>query len=768
MSEREISERLIEAARDCRICHSCFLAPAERRLGFRDEPTGQNRTMGLFREPQEGSQLFADQLVSVEIHHAGIDPFNAGDGERCDAQTKRARSRLYDHISTIAEDLFVVQQRVFLFMILITGRKYRIIRWDRAGTVVTPSVDYYEQPAAFCEIISRFSQLSDTALGFDASATRIFPHDIDSLRMDVAALADTSDIDHSERELKDGDPGNSFTFAYVRSLFRASLSSDWPRFKLCVPDGDQAREYLVGKPTFCDTELFGRGTRGYVALDRKTNRFVWLKDAWRASHRIAEREGDVLARLNDARVKNVPTLLCHGDIDDQVTITADWWERKYALSPALSPSPSSSLSPPSPTLIGSQTSSSKKRKRVDESPPVSEHGEVIPKRTAHTDGPLRQHRHYRIAVVEVCMPLKNFQYGQQLVTVVLDCMKAHHQAATRQKTRILHRDISTGNILIYPRVVRLEGRANPWMMWTGMLTDWELSKPIDAQEASSRATQMGRMGTYQFMSVNLLKHLTKPVEISDELESFFHVLLHHSVRYLRSNCESTSGFIQNYFERYSSSGEFTCGQKSITLEHTGVLRNQQPYGPLVFFSPMDDILATMLKCFHAHYKVLNYEARKAAPPSPPPTLPTSGAPDNDSEEDDDDLVPPFPLVSIGYPHGDITIYGDTPLDDVPTTKEFQRAKRITRHKFLLEYLAKMRLDSRWWIGDRIPSPSATSADELPVSTSPSRTVPTSTSTSNKRRRLASPGCVVSIPARLHETTRRARATPRTLPARRRS
>ena len=138
--------------------------------------------MYLFHGPQEGTQSLVDQLVSVEIPRAGVDPFDAMDGKPRGSYTKRAQARLYDQISTTADLLFAVQQRVFLFMILIIGRKFRVIRWDRAGTIVTPSVDYFEQPVMFCEILSRLSQLDNHALGFDPSATRIFPCDVDFLR----------------------------------------------------------------------------------------------------------------------------------------------------------------------------------------------------------------------------------------------------------------------------------------------------------------------------------------------------------------------------------------------------------------------------------------------------------------------------------------------------------------------------------------------------------------------------------------------------------
>ncbi len=39
-----------------------------------------------------------------------------------------------------------------------------------------------------------------------------------------------------------------------------------------------------------------------------------------------------------------------------------------------------------------------------------------------SDSPLRRHKHYRLVVEEVALPLSEFQFGRQLVSVVKDCV----------------------------------------------------------------------------------------------------------------------------------------------------------------------------------------------------------------------------------------------------------------------------------------------------------------------------------------------------------
>ncbi|TBU26657.1 hypothetical protein BD311DRAFT_601956, partial [Dichomitus squalens] len=97
---------------------------------------------------------------------------------------------------------------------------------------------------------------------------------------------------------------------------------------------------------------------------------------------------------------------------------------------------------------------------------------------------------------------------------------------------ILHRDVSGGNILILPRICGDDNGS--YIAWCGVLADWEMSKPLD--NVSGEARQPERTGTWQFLSVAMLSR-SKEVEICDELESFFYVILYYAVRYLRSNID---------------------------------------------------------------------------------------------------------------------------------------------------------------------------------------------------------------------------------------
>ncbi|KAI0368967.1 hypothetical protein BV20DRAFT_1113866 [Pilatotrama ljubarskyi] len=320
----------------------------------------------------------------------------------------------------------------------------------------------------------------------------------------------------AKKKLSEGD--------HARELFAESLVADWPWWKLTVGADKERREYLVGKPTFIAPGVVGRGTRGYVALDltNEEHPFVYLKDCWRLWHPRSEQEGAILAYLNEKGVVYIPTGLVHGDVDEQRTLSQDIWVR------------------------------------IHES----------------ADGcPLKTHVHYRLVVKEVGLPLKRFRTGKELVGVFLDCLMAHEDAY--EKAKVMHRDISVGNIIMVPKIVDGE------TIYQGFLTDWELSKRLD--QYGLEPSHPDRTGTWQFMSVNALDHPGKQMELADEFESMFHAMLWCAIRYLPHNCSNVGEFMNSYFDEGVTLDHmvYMCGEaksKAITIGELTIIGRV----PLVF------------------------------------------------------------------------------------------------------------------------------------------------------------------------------------------
>ncbi|RPD52553.1 hypothetical protein L226DRAFT_496191 [Lentinus tigrinus ALCF2SS1-7] len=699
--------------------------------------------------PIDNKPHWTDQLMPVEFKawKSGSncqDPFFDDVTVRGGVTVRKTtqRTKNFGQIISYAELVFFAQHREAVFMPIIVGRICRFLRWDHSGAVVTEAIDYYEDWEFFCDVLWRISQCSDEQLGIDPTAIRLSDSDEEFKAMDLAAAPNPDDIAHAEGPL-DAPPKAPYTFKYVRDMFRESLAKEWPRYKLEVPDGETMKYFLVCKPVFCAEHLLGRGTRGYVALDCQTGRFVWLKDAWRAYYLLLEKEGDVLAKLNKAKVPNVPTVVCHGDIQDQTTLTSLVWELK---NPPPSPTASGPSQQADPTRPSSSSTSSAKRKRIDE----DDSGVDIPSLKGldgadtpfREDCPLRIHKHYRLVVEEVAMPLRDVKTGEQLVFIILQCIFAHHKAATDTESPILHRDVSGGNILIYPEVLHDEA-SNVWsVQWSGLLADWEMSKPIaDKPVGKVQGRQPERTGTWQYMSVALLSR-GKSIEICDELESFLYVLIYHAARYLKSNVSdiTVADYLDAFFDQYSRAddGRLICGATKRTAIETGRLMIDRDEAlELKFDGPMDNLIKKLLSWFKSHRTVTLYkqpleqgkgqqQAQARAQMPPPPRPPPDGTLKRRLNFSDDMNLPGQEPDSM---------FDNTEDDFEPSKKDWRDWKNVTTH-FPIVRLLESYLDPELFtwpkddkVGDRIPA----NYVGPPLLSGPGETK--TTGSSNKRVRL---------------------------------
>ncbi|RPD57731.1 hypothetical protein L227DRAFT_222441 [Lentinus tigrinus ALCF2SS1-6] len=401
-------------------------------------------------------------------------------------------------IMSYASTIFQSQHRKHQFSVVLLGDMARIIRWDRSGVVATEKFNYREEPSKLGRFFWRLCHMSAVQRGHDKTVEEVYTDSIEYKNI-MLPRAQTPIVDEATGiELGQ----------HARLLFAESLRTAKMCYKINMHDGQCERSFLVGAPHFLSPELAGRGTRGYVAIDCSDPKgpFVYLKDAWRVEHEDIEPEGNVLKYLNDGKkVEGVPTLVCHGDIKDrmgdQVTDSQEVWKT------------------------------------------------VHPDRQ---DCPLKTHRHYRIVVKEVGLSMSRFRNAAELVFLIATCIKAHGLAYDKG---IIHRDVSAGNVLIHIQEKIVDGRLVQTR--TGMLTDWELSK---RRNSPGTARQPDRTGTWQFMSAYILSHPDIAIQLPDELEAFFHVLLFYAIRFLPHNCTDVGQFIRDYFNGFQQNGgDFFCG-----------------------------------------------------------------------------------------------------------------------------------------------------------------------------------------------------------------
>ncbi|KAI0050117.1 hypothetical protein FA95DRAFT_1514613, partial [Auriscalpium vulgare] len=140
----------------------------------------------------------------------------------------------------------------------------------------------------------------------------------------------------------------------------------------------------------------------------------------------------------------------------------------------------------------------------------------------------------RLVVAPLRFPLESFTSTKQLCAVISDAVKAHAEAYTQ--AHILHRDVSSSTI-------RFDecGR--------GFLIDWDLPK-LDILAASEPRRQW-RTGTWQFISgAILMRPAEKEHGLSDDLESFCHVLVYNLVKHRPTKFPQLYSDIDSFFDKF--------------------------------------------------------------------------------------------------------------------------------------------------------------------------------------------------------------------------
>ncbi|KAJ7044137.1 hypothetical protein C8F04DRAFT_1250739 [Mycena alexandri] len=277
---------------------------------------------------------------------AADDPFadNAPLKERTALTAQHTRGQVITYLNAIQASQF----RTHSFGVVIVKDKCRLLRLTRSGIQVTSAFDY-TNTLYLHQFLYRLSRAEPATRGIDTTFESVAP-------------------------------------ATAPTAAKIIGAPDGPLWQISVGD----RTFIVSHPFTRSHELpVGRGTRCFVAVDKRTNQKCLLKDTWRVDGYHAEHE--VYERLKAQDVKSIPGVLAAADVEGQVCgFHPESW------------------STPNDTT--------------------------------------RRHRHYRIVLDVVGIDLTKYPSSRDLVRYVLQALKAHFRAYTC--ARVEHRDISVGNIII--------------------------------------------------------------------------------------------------------------------------------------------------------------------------------------------------------------------------------------------------------------------------------------------------------------------------------
>ncbi|KAI0073811.1 hypothetical protein K474DRAFT_1710403 [Panus rudis PR-1116 ss-1] len=360
-------------------------------------------------------------------------------------------------------------------VLFVFGRYVRFLRVDRSGLIVSEAMNYVENPRVLVEFFRRYSFLSRAERGFDPT---VIPASLIERRLLTNAVS---------RHLRTAK--ESSLRAHPGML--ATLAKDYPTWKVAVNDTCSGKPtyYIIRKPCAESPHPLGRATRGFIALkmtenkstsstpaskSAHTGKLVFLKDHWRKDGSNLPIESDVHAELEQHGIPHIPTFLGGGDVlvDKLVQKTE------------------------TPRLLAKNADKWGKPRK-----------------------PLSTYTHHRL-VQELAFPLDTIRNAKELVQAIRDAMDALIE--TYAKTRRLHRDISTNNIL-------LASSDNHDAIARGLLNDWDVSYKVQANPTN----RVQRAGTWRFFSLEVLMDDSQPHKFIHDLEALFWVLLYMSAHYLK-------------------------------------------------------------------------------------------------------------------------------------------------------------------------------------------------------------------------------------------
>ncbi len=228
-------------------------------------------------------------------------------------EAKDARQAFGQQVA-YATEILACQHRHCCYSVSLSGTSAWLIRWDRAGAIVSTSFDLLQSPSILCEFIWCFGWIGDEGRGYDLT--------IETASKTEELIFKNAIERHLQEQLRHEDEKTrrSALAEHYQEGVRPDLVNV-SRLKMMCPGGgnrSQTLTLLICRPVSYPLSPAGRGTRGYWAVDAEDPHEVFfLKDTWRYTHlgsTPARKEGDIICSLLAHAVPNVPEVKCHHDV----------------------------------------------------------------------------------------------------------------------------------------------------------------------------------------------------------------------------------------------------------------------------------------------------------------------------------------------------------------------------------------------------------------------------------------------------------------------
>ena len=249
-------------------------------------------------DTKRGKTDFSRIEVAIEVKpNKSYDPFvdvapldeypAPGNAARVEADTSNGMDTL-GQITTYATAHMAQQLRPWVFSVVICGNYARLVRWDRSGAVFTSRFNY-KTSDHLKKFFTRYGDLDKGPRGVDTTITI---------------------LDDEDQRVVAAKKGIGF-------IVRSGL---WqPRFYEFQLDPH--RKVVGYSPSLSTASLVGRATQPFIVWDSVDQKRRFLKDTWRIDA-IETREGDVYQLLRSKQVPNIASVIWHGDVGEQQTLTS--------------------------------------------------------------------------------------------------------------------------------------------------------------------------------------------------------------------------------------------------------------------------------------------------------------------------------------------------------------------------------------------------------------------------------------------------------------
>ena len=264
-------------------------------------------------------------------------------------------------VAEYMHNLLTHQHRLFAYGYYVKWKYARLLYFNRAGAIISEPFDWTHSASLLHDFIWKAAHMTLEQLGYDPTVEVASEPEIDLLRSkmgdELKALpaeiqqyvldaflstvtrqpeATTEDAEDSTAKPKKKAKAKSEVPLDEIPIFRLTVTSSDPPTDEVFPEPEPPtappapssppppasgtsvsgeREFLVGRPHFAAGSLIGRCTRGYIALDLKTETFCFLKDSWRPLVPGRSRpEYLVYERLRNLQVPRIASLICGGDV----------------------------------------------------------------------------------------------------------------------------------------------------------------------------------------------------------------------------------------------------------------------------------------------------------------------------------------------------------------------------------------------------------------------------------------------------------------------